>query len=1116
MRSPSLVCALLTLVLFASPVVPHAVAQSDDEAEMTRLVEELAGHVKAGRAREADATAEALVALGERVVGPDDSGIALMRAGLGAMYSDVGRLKEAEAAMLRAIPGLERQFGPESDHVARNLAILSVIYEQMGRLAEAESSARRAIAIEEKLNGPGSPGLVYPLNTLGSIQNAMDEHEKARETFARAVSIAERSLDADIGGLAAETKAAGLDEASALMRTLPYALLAVSLENLGMALADLDRFAEAEAALRRALSIVDERFGPGHEQSGGVMAKLGSLAYERGDPIAARRYFEQTLAIYEKATGPESLDTLVPIMNLALLAEEAGDYARAKSLYLRALEIDERNRGAVHPSVSTTLSNLGNLYVRTGEYRLAESTLERALDVAMRAVGEESEVAGNALNNLGVLYAARGDAVRAALFFERALGDYEKALGPESRRVAQSLANLGVFYSDSGEYEKADSAFRRALALEARVLGPEHHALASTHLGIGLLAYRRGDVEAADGSYRRALAILEKAPGADPSKLAVAVGNLAWLANERGNAAEAERLGTRALEISERISGPVHGLVASRLSALATFARARGEIAKAIELQRRGNDVRERDFVRNLLVGSELQKRLYLADSEFELNRTIAIHVDSAREDRGAARAALEAIVRRKGRALDAMTDVIDVVRRRGSAEDRALLDELAGDRARLAALTLKAARSASVAAERESLEGRIDRIESTLSERSAGYRAEATLVTLDAVQRAIPPGALLVEIDACYPIDPRSGRRGARRYVAYVLGASGEPSTAVLGDATAIDAAVAALRTALRSKAAEVEGPARALSKLVVEPLAPLLGAAPHLLVSPDGDLNLVPFAALVDGDGRYLLETRAITYLTSGRDLLRLRERAESRSAPLVVGNPEFGRAKGAAGRKFYFAPLAGTADEVRQVSARLAGARLLTGAEATKAAVVACAAPRVLHVATHGFFLDQSPATPEPSRMLVQLDDARQASPIDDPLVRSGLAFAGANERSDEDESALLTAREAAGLDLWGTKLVVLSACDTGVGEVRSGDGVYGLRRALVLAGSESQVMSLWPVSDEATRDLMIAYYGALEAGKGRGEALREVQLAMLRDPARAHPFFWASFILSGAWD
>lgn len=169
---------------------------------------------------------------------------------------------------------------------------------------------------------------------------------------------------------------------------------------------------------------------------------------------------------------------------------------------------------------------------------------------------------------------------------------------------------------------------------------------------------------------------------------------------------------------------------------------------------------------------------------------------------------------------------------------------------------------------------------------------------------------------------------------------------------------------------------------------------------------------------------------------------------------------------------------------------------------------------------------------------MSSAPATTRIENPLLRSGLVLAGANQREGgEGEDGILTALEASGLNLWGTKLVVLSACETGVGEVKNGEGVYGLRRALVLAGSESQVMSLWQVSDEATRDLMVEYYRRLHKGEGRTEALRQVQLEMLmgaqqsrerqshglalsdkgpnKPVDRSHPFFWASFIQSGDW-
>ncbi|MGH9843946.1 MAG: CHAT domain-containing protein, partial [Blastocatellia bacterium] len=323
--------------------------------------------------------------------------------------------------------------------------------------------------------------------------------------------------------------------------------------------------------------------------------------------------------------------------------------------------------------------------------------------------------------------------------------------------------------------------------------------------------------------------------------------------------------------------------------------------------------------------------------------------------------------------------------------------------------------------------------------------------------------------------------------------------------------------------------------------------GGTTRLLISPDGALNLIPFEALVDEEGRYLIEQYSFTYLTSGRDLLRLQMGRESKSAPLVVADPMFGvpeagqlaradvsrrrspaRAKlrqsvttGSDLSSVHFAPLAGTALEAREIKSLFPEAQALTGEQATEASLKQVAAPRILHIATHGFFLGDQPVKMEGTRGLSWTQDDGDSGglnanlKIENPLLRSGLALAGANLRKSGDDDGILTALEASGLNLWGTKLVVLSACDTGLGVVRTGEGVYGLRRALVLAGSETQVMSLWPVSDYVTRRLMKAYYAGLKQGQGRGEALRRVKLEMLRRQGMEHPFYWASFIQSGEW-
>jgi CHAT domain-containing protein len=229
--------------------------------------------------------------------------------------------------------------------------------------------------------------------------------------------------------------------------------------------------------------------------------------------------------------------------------------------------------------------------------------------------------------------------------------------------------------------------------------------------------------------------------------------------------------------------------------------------------------------------------------------------------------------------------------------------------------------------------------------------------------------------------------------------------------------------------------------------------------------------------------------------------------------------GRAKrqsvttGAAFADVYFAPLEGTAQEAKAIKSLFSEANVLTGTQATETSLKQVSAPRIIHIATHGFFLTDAPQPSSNASRQTRAINAR--ANIENPLLRSGLALAGANLRKGGNDDGILTALEASGLNLWGTKLVTLSACDTGVGEVETGQGVYGLRRAFVLAGAETLVMSLWPVSDYVTREMMTAYYKGLREGQGRGEALRRVQLSMLKRKGREHPFYWASFIQSGEW-
>jgi CHAT domain-containing protein len=525
----------------------------------------------------------------------------------------------------------------------------------------------------------------------------------------------------------------------------------------------------------------------------------------------------------------------------------------------------------------------------------------------------------------------------------------------------------------------------------------------------------------------------------------------------------------------------------------------------------------------------------------------VSLQADAMPSSPRALELALATALRRKGRVLDSLADNQLSLRAHLTPELRDKLDQLAAVSAELSN-RLRAPFKPSTAMIRASaitaLRTRVEELESALNAASAEFRVQSEPITVAKIQAALPPGAALVEFVRYHRFGPQLGQpQQEARYIVYVLPWKGSPWWVALGEAAPIDGGVDAVIAAMRkgTSAEAAKAALQHLDTLVFAPLRGQLANVSHVILSPDDKLNLVPFEALVDRQGHYELERRLVSYVTSGRDLLRLAARRAPRSSATIIAAPAYGPPSSPARNGLgMFRPLEGATAELAELPAYFVRARTLTGDQATKAALAATVGPAVLHIATHGFYAHDAatpatssststgaaPAPPAPSASSHPLDsrgiyvdgDAFSALPLPPPsedptdaLDRAGLALAGANVRPD----GIVSARELAGYDWWGTQLVVLSACETGVGTVPSGEGVYGMRRALVLAGAESQVVSLWNVSDASTRELMRTFYGELARGTGRAEALRQAKLRLLRQPKFAHPYYWAAFIPAGDW-
>jgi CHAT domain-containing protein/Tfp pilus assembly protein PilF len=910
------------------------------------------------------------------------------------------------------------------------------------------------------------------------------------------------------------------------------------------------KYDEALPLVERSLEIRERILGPEHRDVAALIHSKAVLCWLKGDYSKAEPLFQQALRIRERALGLEHRDVAISLNSLGILYKDQSKDVEAERLYHRALDIWEKALGPDHPEVALPLNNLAIIYDDRGEYVKAESFYQRALTIWEKALGPDNTRVASVLNNLATLYNQKGDYAKAEAYHQRVLEFRLKALGPDHPSVATSLYNLALLYTNADGYAKAEPLYRRALDIREKSLGQYHPEVANVLNNLAAILSYKGDYVNAESLYNRALAIKEKSLGPDHPDFAVSIQSLAYIYYYKGEYAKAEPLLRRALNIIEKALGAEHPLIADSLIRLAALYVAKGDITQAITFLSRANAVIERNLALNLASGSERQKLAYLSLFIDGTDFTLSLHSRAAPNDPQALKLAFTTLLQRKGRGLDAMTDTIAASRRHASPQDQKLFDQLADARARLAALAFKASDAVTPDSYRallKPLEENVERLEAELSVRSDSFRAQTRPVTLAAVQAALPAGSALVEFAVFTPLEPQAKKSGPPRYLAYLLSAQGQPQWVDLGEAAVIDRAVDAWRKALRNpNRADVKRLARAVDEKVMRPVRPLLGGTrgktSRLLIAPDGSLNLIPFAALVDERNRYLIERYTISYLTSGRDLLRLQISRPSENAPMVVANPAFGRAETVVAQQksadlspndqartqgdpaqIYFQPLPSTGREALAIKAVLPEASLLLREQATESAVKQARAPRILHIATHGFFLGDQEAPLAETRGFFGADPLRSAdlrfgkwaAKVDNPLLRSGLALAGANQGKSGDDDGLLTALEVAGLDLWGTKLVVLSACDTGLGEVKNGEGVQGLRRALVLAGSESQVMSLWPALDNSTKDLMIPYYEALRQGKGRSDGLRQAQLQMLRSKDQRHPFYWAAFIQSGEW-
>ena len=913
--------------------------------------------------------------------------------------------------------------------------------------------------------------------------------------------------------------------------------------------------------------------------------RVGQL-YQQGRYEQALSIATQTRDLIHQHLGEDNAAYADSLNSLGLLHREVGDYPEAKSYFEGALRVYSALVGEGHPVLANIMNNLGELYHEMGNYSEAELRYQKALDIYSTALGKQHLYVATTLNNLGALYYDMGDYEAAELRDRQALEIRRNTLGEKHPDVAQSLTHLAASSWRRGEYDEAESAFQQALSIRRETLGENHPEVIQSLNNLATLYVDKGDYAEAELLYEEALGIARRILGPHHHEVATYLNNLSSLYHATGDYGAAMHYLEQALEIKTTTLGEQHPDTALSLSNMAKLCAATGNVPKAFSLIERAADIHGQLVGRVFAIGSEKQRTAYLTTLRDTFDTFLSLVLEHLAHSVTARQAALELVLRRKGVGVEASSTQFEAVLSGCYPHLQPKFRELVVLSTKINRKILDGPGSEGSDAHRRHLadwNAERDRLEKELVREIPEMNLARKLAGVDrrTLADVLPEGSVLIEFVRFTPFGFENvpAKWEPARYLVFVL-PSGMPDSVQmfdLGDAETLDRSIGSFRTSItgesergedrvadkrsRSAPPELAGvsvradrlrlrsaieatrharPRQAseerldstslgltIRRALFDPLEAFLDGRKQLFVAPDGDLARLPFEVLPTDDGQHLIDEYSISYLGVGRDVLRFGVKSSGQPGPpIIAADPDFdlGSATGrrSSNREEPFERLNGTRAEGERISALL-GAEPFLGARALEMHVKGSRSPRVLHLATHGFFLPN--ATRDPNKEQLALESVERAGDgllgrlahAENPLLRSGLALAGANtwlaggELPEEAEDGLLTAEDVTGMDLLATELVVLSACETGLGEVHVGEGVYGLRRAFVVAGANTLVMSLWQVPDRQTQELMEDFYVRILKKQSLAEALREAQLAI----REKYPdqLYWGAFICQG---
>jgi len=936
----------------------------------------------------------------------------------------------------------------------------------------------------------------------------------------------------------------------------------------------LGQFASAKEPYSHALEIRRKVLGENHEDTAESYANTALVLSSLGEYKTSEKYYLEALRIARRLAGPESSDTLQLMNNLGLLYQRISKFDEAKQLHEAALKARVRTLGAQHQDVGESLLNLGVVAHYQGDYNQAQDYYSRALAIYQTALGEEHQYTLQVMSNLSKLAYDLGDVARSYELDRQIYQVRARVLGVDHVDTAQSLNNMAFNHQDQRSYQIAKDLYQKSLDIYLKQLGENDSDTQLTMMNLAGVKQKLGETDEALELAERALKLRQANLGEDHPLVSETLLQLGNLHLEAGRLDESQAAIEKSYAIMHEVYGDNHPTTLSALFTLCWIKMRREQWDEALQLS---GEVRRlvRTTAARLMAGLSPQEQLRLQsrDDHHEFAFTMAWQ---RKDDPAFAAASADWLINDKGMSQATLAARETLLRDIGDPATQALSKQLLEIRRQLASEVLAVPASGQVEAQRQKID-QLTRQENELTRqlaRQVGPSIELERwVDLKDVRSALAADEALVTWIRFQPYDfehpsQTTGYLLPARYLAWIIPPAGQGDVKLvdLGLADEIDAVIETARAEITAAGRKdgtiiIEGEQAAEKKLrtaldaitqkVWLPVAEHLGDdTKRLNLSPDGALWLVPWAALPSEEDRYLIEQYAFRLLISGRELVEDASEPSS-NRPLVFANPTFDLApqKVIAAVKAIFRDIQFDANASRgRVSQTAIGKvptlpnteleaeaispslETIVGKPPTKylreyaleSVVKRVQRPRMLVLSTHGYFLPDQQTRPgertsqesgERSASLVTAD----GKPIENPLLRCGLLLAGCNQPPSGGDDGVLTGLEIVGLDLRGTELVVLSACETGVGKVQIGEGIAGLRQAFQLAGAHSVVATLWQVPDRDSAVLMKDFFEQMAEQQPAADALRAAQLQRIESRRErygaAHPYFWAAWTFTG---